>query len=146
MSILSNFYRIAFTLGFLSLAVSAIWASLADAPEWFGEAVRKASLCSALALAVLWILSEAACKFVRLRGVRTLVTFVAIGAASTSLLYVGGAAFLGLDNASHDTWHLLPLFALMHQIKSVLLFSVLGTITVAVVALVRIGRQKFSVR
>lgn len=136
--------RLIYVCGVVALIVAAIRASLGSAPGWFGEGVYIASAVASVSLLAFWGISELVLRFFEQFEIRAVVAIVALAAVSAPVFYVVGAAFLGEGKAAFDTWHLLPLFAVMHQMQAVVVFGGVGTVIVALVAGVRLAWRKLT--
>jgi hypothetical protein len=136
--------RLLYACGVVALIIAAIRALLATAPDWFSEGVYLASAVAGVSLLAFWGLSELVLRFFQQHGVPAVVVIVAFAAVSVTVLYVVGAAFLGQEKAMRDTWHLLPLFAVMHQLEAVVVFGGAGGAVVALIAGIRQCWRRFG--
>ena len=134
---LQRIIRLIYVSGFVILVAAAIRTFLGAGPDWFGEAVYTSCAFVAVSLIVFWLASELALRFSTRRGVHFLVLAIALAAVITPVLYISRAAFFGQGSAEFDTWHLLPLFTLMHQVKIVVIVGAIGGCLMAIIAITR---------
>ena len=98
------------------------------APTWFASGVSEAALMLAISTTMLWIGLEVVLHFARSRGSRITVLAVAFMAVAYPALCLVNAAAFGMTRAEFNTWHLLALFAPVHQI-----YAIIATLMVAMV-------------
>jgi hypothetical protein len=134
-------FRAVYACGFAGLAVAAIGASMQAAPDWFAEAVHRGSLFVAVTTGVLWVCSELLTHYSSRRGILGTAVAVSFAAVLVPNAYLIGAAFEGVNKAAFDTWHLLSLFAVVHQVQAVLLVLGVAGIVAGVSWLVRSNRS-----
>jgi hypothetical protein len=137
-------FRSVYACGFVALAVAATGASMQAAPGWFAEAVHQGSLFVAVTTGVLWACSELLTHYVSRRGILATTVAVSFAAAVVPGVYLIGAAFQGASKAVFDTWHLLSLFAVAHQMQAVVLVLGFAGIFAAAGWLFRFVSRKVS--
>lgn len=108
--------RLIYAVGLAALWVADWIGDNQPAPHWFAEAVSESTLYVAITTAALWIVLEILLHFVRHRGIWATALAVSIIAVAAPAFYVTSAALYGASQADINTWHLLPLFAVMYQV------------------------------
>jgi hypothetical protein len=102
---------------------------LNDPRPWYRDAVVKGSLWVAASLVLVGLGAELLGRFFRGPVMQLYLLMLVITAAVVPNLYLNAAAFFGRETADFQTWHLLPLFAVMYQVEAVMwvaIFAGLG--------------------
>lgn len=134
--------RLLFLSGLVTLAIAANHVSDLDAPDWFASPVYESCWGVGIGVIVLWVFSELLMAFTRSIACRAWLLAVAFAVAYVPWFYVLPASWNGQAIAEFDTWHLLPLFALVHMITTIVFFGAIGGIAIAVIsALVERARR-----
>lgn len=135
--------RVIYLLGFIALSAAAARAFVSDSPDWFGEAVYQGCIFIVITNSLLWGGSELVLKLKTICAIRIILLMVAVGAIASPSLYLVGAAFYGETKAEFDTWHLLPLFAVIHQLEAVVAGVVVGCGIATVVFIFRLLNRRW---
>jgi hypothetical protein len=107
--------RLILLSGLLAIAAAADLAAMANAPDWFGKAIYQSCDVVGMAIFGLWFGSEVVLFVSRGQYWRIWLIIVSLAAMASPWLYVLPAAIFGQKVAEYSTWHLLPLFALLHM-------------------------------
>lgn len=113
--------RSIYACGFVSFGVADWIGEHQPAPRWFASAVSEGVLFMAITTALLWISLEILLHFVRKRGVWATALAVSVAAVGEPAFYLISAALYGSEHAQLDTWHLLGMFAVMHQLYAIVI-------------------------
>jgi hypothetical protein len=89
------------------------------APHWFASGLSEAALFAAITTAMLWIVLETWLHFVRHRGLWATGLAVACAGTAAPAFYLVSAARYAAEQADINTWHLVALFVIFHQIYAI---------------------------
>lgn len=134
--------RAIYACGYVGLVVAVARASTQLASDWFAEAVLQGAVFVAISTGVLWACSETLIRYIPRRGLLSTALAVAFAAVLVPDTYSIGAAYGGLSQAKFDTWHLLSLFAIVHQVQAVLLVVIFAGVFAVVFAFIRFVTNK----
>ena len=126
-------WRILFTTGLVVVLVPCVAVGWLEQRDWVTDGVYSAAIYAGVVLILSWALGELLFRFVPAAG--PVIVAAAISLAAVPGFYINSATFLGRGAADFNTWHLLPLFAVMYQMAA----TVLVAIAVMLVLGVRMG-------
>ena len=110
--------RILLSIGMALAVVPSLYIYFRDKPEWLGEAIYLSSAWVVASVVVMALCTEVYYCF--FKSIYPAVTLLAatLAAVLSASIYINGATFFGAGTADINTWHLLPLFTALHQIKA----------------------------
>ena len=139
--IMKEVRRFIFIAGLGFAILSSIGAFFANKPPWFSEAVYFSSVFIGLSLIVLWGFTELMSHSFPGKLMGVFLLSIALTAAIVPNLQINIAVFLGQPKADVNTWHLLPLFAVISHISAVLFIGILFGAICMTITIVTIGRK-----
>jgi hypothetical protein len=111
--------RLIFACGLAAYWVADWIGDHQPAPHWFASDLSEAVLFAAITTAMLWTALETWLHFVRHRGIWATGLAVAFAGTAGPGFYLISAALYGAEQARFDTWHLVAIFVVMHQIYAI---------------------------
>jgi hypothetical protein len=124
--------RVIFVAGLVLLLIPCVAVGLLEERDWVADGIYGAAIYAGVVLAFVWGLGELVFHFLSDNTVGVVVLCSAIALVAVPSVYINGAAFVGRSTADFSTWHLLPLFTVLHQLGA----TVVVTLVAALVALV----------
>lgn len=135
--LLKSMIRFMFFSSAVALTLAAVRSGGSDGPEWLTKPVCEACWGAGLALIAFWGVAEGMMAFGRGTLLRLWLLALACGTACVPCFYVLPAAWRGDTIADIQTWHLLPLFAVIHMFTVTALFGGLSGIVIILIRLIR---------
>ncbi len=131
-----EFRRRIFSLGFVLLAIPSIGIAMLGEPGWVQSAVYQSSVVLAFAFLGLRGLTDFVSESHHGKLMAGFLLAVTMAGVFPVCVELNAAAFLGRASAEFDTWHLLPLFAVIHEVIYVVLCGAITAVACAIIGIV----------
>ena len=123
--------RLVILSGFAALAMATLLTARTSAPDWLKSPIYQSCLGVGVGLAIIWGLSELLMACTHHIGRLIWVLAIAVASVYIPWLYVYRAAWFAQSIADRQTWHLLPLFAVVNM---ALVTTIVGAVSAVVIA------------
>lgn len=128
--------RLLFLSGFAALAMATLHTARTGAPDWFQSPIYQSCEGVGVGLAIFWGISELLMACTHHAGRLLWVFVMAVAAIYIPWFYVFRAAWYGQAIADWQTWHLLPMFAIVNMALVTTFLGVVSAVVIAVSSVV----------
>jgi hypothetical protein len=125
--------RLILISGFVPLAIGTLYSLTLAAPGWYAWPVFTSCLFVGFALCIFWGSAEFLMRIPIGTSWLVWILLTTIAAVLSPWFYVLPAAVYGSDVGEFDTWHLLPLFAVMHMVQALVFFGTCAAVVILVI-------------
>lgn len=130
--------RAIYVLGLIAVLVASSVTFRNGGAEWFVQAIYVTCVAVGVTLLTLWGISEVFVRYIPVWWVHVVILIASIGGLAFPAFYLMMAALYGERHAEFQTWHLLPMFALLRVIMGLVIGTVIGSILACIVAFLRL--------
>ena len=124
--------RLVILSGFAALAMATLHTARTSSPDWFQSPIYQSCKGVAVELAIIWGVAELLMASTHRAGRLFWVLTIAMAGVYVPWHYGFWAAWYGQSVADWETWHLLPLFAVVNM---ALVTTMVGAVSAVVIAL-----------